>query len=55
MAVTFWNTLSHFWSSLSNADKINFTIALCTGQIESYLRTHTDPDVGSHVAYRLAH
>lgn len=25
------NTLSHFWSTLSNADKINFTIALCTG------------------------
>jgi len=29
--MTFWNALSHFWSGLSNADKINFTIALCTG------------------------
>ncbi len=28
--VTFWNTLSHFWSSLSNADRINFAIALFT-------------------------
>ena len=23
--------LSHFWNALSNADKINFTIAVCTG------------------------
>lgn len=29
--MTLWNTLSHFWCGLSNADKINFTIALCTG------------------------
>ncbi len=27
----FWNALSHFWNALSKADKINFTIALCTG------------------------
>lgn len=27
----FWNTLSYFWHALTNADKINFTIALCTG------------------------
>lgn len=29
--MTFWSALSHFWSCLSNADKINLTIALCTG------------------------
>lgn len=29
--MTFWSTLSNFLSSLSNADKINLTIAFCTG------------------------
>lgn len=27
----FWSAMSHFWDALSNADRINFAIAFCTG------------------------